>query len=56
MTFELTVTLQLQADTLGAAVVEVEDRIRNRAGATERQMIRLSAMTGKLVTEKKEAA
>lgn len=55
MTFELTVTMQLQAETLGAAVVEVEDRIRNRAGDTGRQMIRLSAMTGKLVTEKKES-
>jgi CBS-domain-containing membrane protein len=48
VTFELTVTCQLQAETLGEAVLEVE-RCLHRPTAS----IALSAMTGKVVPEPK---
>lgn len=54
MTFELTVTLQIQAETLGRAVTEIEDRIRPRAQlAAGEAPVRLSAFTGKVVSEPK---
>jgi hypothetical protein len=55
MTFELTVTLQIQAETLGAAVTEIEGRIRPRAQLQDGEApVRLSAFTGKIVSDPKE--
>lgn len=49
MTFELTVTCQLPAETMGEAVTIIEQRIRSAGKAA----IRLSAVSGKVVPDPK---